>query len=202
MNRNLTIIGKTLCLWKILIIAVLLTAGGFTARAQQTNRTNQTDFSNFQIISERNIFNPNRTARHRHGSRSQSVADAFSLVGTMSYAKGTFAFFDGTSSDYRKVVQNAGTIAGYKVTDITPSAVKLANGDKQLVMQVGSQMRREEKGSWQLAATGELPAETAPVVTTEENVDAAPAEPSAGNSDSEGNDVLKRLMKQREQELQ
>ena len=70
----------------------------------------------------------------------------------MSYAKGAFAFFDGTSSDYRKVVQNAGTIAGYKVTEITPTAVKLANGDKQLVMKVGTQMRREEKGSWQLAA--------------------------------------------------
>jgi hypothetical protein len=93
-------------------------------------------------------------------------------------------------------VTNAEAIAGYKVTDITPSTVKLANGDKQLLMKVGTQMRREEKGSWQLAATSELPVETT------ENADAAPAEPSASDSDSGGNDVLKRLMKQREQELQ
>jgi hypothetical protein len=57
-------------------------------------------------------------------------------------------------------------------------------------------MRREEKGPWQLVSTGELP-----VVATE-NADVAPAEPAASDSDSEGNDVLKRLMKQREQELQ
>jgi hypothetical protein len=57
-------------------------------------------------------------------------------------------------------------------------------------------MRREEKGSWQVAATSELP-----VVTTE-NADSAPAEPVASDSGSEGGDVLKRLMKQREQELQ
>jgi hypothetical protein len=196
MNRKPTIIGKTFRLWKILSIAALVMIGGFTARAQQTNRASQADFSSFQIISERNIFNPNRTARHRRGNRPQLVADAFALVGTMSYTKGTFAFFDGTSSDYRKVVQNAGTIAGYKVTDITPSAVKLANGDKQLVMKVGTQMRREEKGSWQLAATSELPVETV------ENADAAAAESAASDSSNEGNDVLKRLMKQREQELQ
>jgi len=196
MNRKLTTIRKTLRARKILAIVAFVTIGGFAARAQQTNRTSRADFSNFQIISERNIFNPDRTARHRHGDRPQPVADAFSLVGTMSYAKGTFAFFDGTSSDYRKVVQNAGTIAGYKVTDITPTAVKLANGDKQLMMKVGTQMRREEKGSWQLAATSELPVETI------ENADTATAEPSASDSDSGGNDVLKRLMKQREQELQ
>lgn len=196
MNRKPTTIGRKTRVCKILAIAALVMAGDFAARAQQTNRTSQVDFSNFQVISERNIFNPNRTARHKHGNRPQTVADAFSLVGTMSYAKGTFAFFDGTSSDYRRVVQNAGTIAGYKVTNITPTAVKLANGDKQLVMKVGTQMRREEKGAWQLAATSELPVETT------ENADVAPTETAASDSDSGGNDVLKRLMKQREQELQ
>ena len=160
MNRKLTMIGRVSRSCKILAITALVIGGVFTVRAQQTNRTGVADFSNFQVISERNIFNPNRTARHRRDNRPQRVADAFSLVGTMSYAKGTFAFFDGTSSDYRKVVQNAGTIAGYKVTDITPTAVKLANGDKQVVMKVGTQMRREEKGSWQLAATSELPVDT------------------------------------------
>ncbi len=196
MNRKTTTIGKTFRPWEILAIAALVVTGGFTTRAQQTNRAAEADFSKFQLISERNIFNPNRTARHKRGGRTQPVADAFSLVGTMSYAKGTFAFFDGTSSEYRKAVQNAGTIAGYKVTDITPTTVKLANGDKLLVMKVGTQMRREEKGSWQLVATGELP------VDTTENADAASAEPAASDSNNEGNDVLKRLMKQREQELQ
>src|SRR5271167_1737375 len=104
MNRKITSIGRTFRPWKILAITALAMAGGLTAQAQQTNRASEADFSSFQVISERNIFNPNRTARHRGGNRPQPVADAFALVGTMSYAKGAFAFFDGTSSDYRKAV--------------------------------------------------------------------------------------------------
>jgi hypothetical protein len=98
----------------------------------------------------RGIFSTRTAPRGIERGRPQPVADAFSLVGTMSYAKGTFAFFDGTTSEYRKVVENAGTIAGYKVTDITPSSVKLASGGKQFTMKIGTQMRREEKGpgSW------------------------------------------------------
>jgi hypothetical protein len=196
MNRKPTIIRRAFRAWKILVIALLVITDGFAARAQQTNRTGRVDFSDFQVISERNIFNPNRTARHRGEGRTQRVADAFSLVGTMSYAKGTFAFFDGTTSAYRKALRNTGTIAGYKVTDITPTSVKLTNGDKQLIMKIGTQMRREEKGPWQLVASSELPGGTT------ETVDSASAEPAASDSSAEGNDVLKRLMQRREQELQ
>jgi hypothetical protein len=182
--------------WKILAIAALAITAGPATRGQQTNVTNQADFANFQVISERNIFNPSRTARHRKRSQQEPGGDAFALVGTMQYAKGRFAFFDGTTSEYRKAVENAGTIAGYKVTDITPKSVKLASGDKQLTMKIGTQMRREEKGAWQLVASSELPADTT------ETVDSASAEPAANDSSTEGNDVLKRLMQQREKELQ
>jgi hypothetical protein len=177
-------------------MAGLVIAAALAVQAQQTNRTNQADFANFQVISERNIFNPNRTAHRHRGDRPQAAADAFSLVGTMSYAKGTFAFFDGTTSEYKKALQNSGTIAGYKVTAITPTSVKLVNGDKELTMKVGTQMRREEKGAWQLVASSELPAETV------ESTDSTPAETTSSDSNLEGNDVLKRLMQQREKELQ
>ena len=196
MNRKPTFIRKMFRAWKILAITALVITDGVATRAQQTNGTNQADFSNFQVISDRNIFNPSRTARHRNKGGQAPASDAFSLVGTMHYAKGTFAFFDGTTSEYRKAVQNAGTIAGYKVTDITPTTVKLASGDKQLTMKIGTQMRREEKGVWQFVVSGELPTETT------DTVDTASAEPAGNNSSTEGNDVLKRLMQRREQELQ
>ena len=62
----------------------------------------RTDFTPFQIIGQRNIFDPNRVPHVRSGySRSAPrIVDSFSFVGTMSYAKGTFAFFDGTSPDF------------------------------------------------------------------------------------------------------
>ena len=43
----------------------------------------------------------------------------------MSYRKGMFAFFNGTSDDYRKALQQGGTIAGYTVAKIDIDGVQL-----------------------------------------------------------------------------
>jgi hypothetical protein len=66
-------------------------------------------------------------------------------------------------------------------------------------MKVGAQMRQEGKDGWQLAGSGELPVATVTneAPATDETPAASPAPSSAG----EPNDVLKKLMQQREQEL-
>ena len=177
-------------------IAVFVMMGCVAALAQQTNEPARLDYSYFKLIGDRNIFDPNRYPRQGRSSRRESrgpEADAFSLVGTMSYEKGTFAFFDGTSSEYRKALQLDDAIAGYKVTEITPNAVKLQTADKRIEMKVGTQMRKETEGGWQLISQAELP-----VSSTQET---ASDEPSSGSSSAEPNDVLKKLMQQREQEL-
>jgi hypothetical protein len=171
---------------------------GLFAAAQQTNAPAGTNYSSFQIIAERNIFDPNRhprTSRSNRRTTSRS-ATTFSLVGTMSYKNGMLAFFDGTDSDHRKVLTQNGVIAGYKVVEITLHGVKLESAGKPVEMKVGAQMRQESKGEWQLAGPGELPASTA-----ENEVTASNETPPSAGSSSEGNDVLKKLMQQREQEL-
>jgi hypothetical protein len=179
----------------------LVLAGCWAASAQQTNAPARPDYSYFRIIADRNIFNPDRYPRRSRSSRRDSregpAVDAFSLVGTMSYQKGTFAFFDGTSSDYRKVLKLDDAIAGYKVAEITANAVTLKATDKQIEMKVGSQMRHEDHGGWQLVSQNESPVEAA------ENSAADTSSGSATESSSggEANDVLKKLMQQREQEL-
>jgi hypothetical protein len=177
---------------------VLGLANSFPAAAQQTNAPAGTNYSSFQIIAERNIFDPNRYPRTSRSNRrtSSRSATTFSLVGTMSYQRGMIAFFDGTDSGYRKVLTQNGVVAGYKVVEITLRGVKLESGGKQIEMKVGAQMRQESKGEWQLAGPGELPASTA-----ENEVTASNETPSSAGSSSEGNDVLKKLMQQREQEL-
>jgi hypothetical protein len=84
--------------------------------------------------------------------------DSFGLVGTMSYEKGPFAFFDGTSSEYRKALKRDDGIAGFKVADIEPAYVKLASPSNEIELAVGMEMRREDKGEWHLAARAEPPA--------------------------------------------
>jgi hypothetical protein len=190
----------------VAVLAALgaLLANGRPAAAQTTNApaaTNATNYLSFQIIVERNIFDPNRYAHasHSHGRSISRSAPYFSLVGTLSSRKGMLAFFDGNDSDYRKVLSQDGVIAGYKVVEITLRGAKLEAAGKPVEMKVGAQMRQEGKGEWQLADSGELP-----VTTTGNETPATDETPAAGatsSSASEPNDVLKKLMQQREQEL-
>jgi hypothetical protein len=172
------------------------------AAAQTTNAPAATNYSSFQIIVERNIFDPNRYARapHSRGRPTSPSAPYFSLVGTMSSRNGMLAFFDGNDSDYRKVISPDGTIAGYKVVEITLRGVKLKAAGKPVEkMKVGAQMRQEGKDEWKLVGSDELSAATdgneAPAT------DETPATATASGAGSEPNDVLKKLMQQREQEL-
>ncbi len=116
-------------------------------------RPNPVSFDSFKLIIDRNIFDPNRTRRGSFGPvRKAAVVDSFSLVGTLSYGKGTFAFFDGSSSAYRKALKTSDTIAGYKLTEITDRRVKLAGKTNTVEMSVGTQLRREEEGEWTFVA--------------------------------------------------
>jgi hypothetical protein len=182
-------------------VAAFLLAGFFSG-AGRADRSVTVDFASFQIIAQRNIFDPDRYPRMNGVSRRRSTSravPAFSLAGTMSYRKGMFAFFDGTSSDYRKVLPAGGTIAGYTVTKITLDGVQLQAAGEKVELKVGGQMQQESEGVWQLGAPGKLPE------TGIEGEDSTPAsdETSAPDapSGSEPDDVLKKLMQQREQEL-
>ena len=126
------------------LIAVAISAGAQT--------TNVPDFASFQIISQRNIFNQSRVPHTRATHVTVPVVDSFAFVGTMSYAKGEFAFFNGSSSEFRKVLQVDGEIANFKVTDITPKSVTLTNGTNQVVLDLQTQMRRDDNGHWAMSS--------------------------------------------------
>ena len=92
--------------------AVWLSSAVFSAAAPSAGGT---DFTPYQLIGQRNIFDPNRVPHVRSSSAHATarVVDSFSFVGTMSYSKGTFAFFDGTSPDFRKVLELGGSVADF-----------------------------------------------------------------------------------------
>jgi hypothetical protein len=165
------------------------------AVAQDTNRVVKPDYASFRIVTERNIFNANRSGgsvRPSRGPRSTSKVDAFRLVGVMAYDKGSFAFFDGSSSDYKKALQTQGKIAGYTVTQVAANAVALDLGGKKIELRVGMQMRREDNGEWQVAASGDIPAASSSA--------SAASETGGGEPSGDVSDVLKRLMEQKEKE--
>ena len=130
--------------WKSALLAGALLVAA-SAAAQSTNGTG---FAQFQMIGQRNIFDPDRVPNRPYARSAPKVVDSFSFVGTMSYAKGTFAFFDGTSADFRKVLERDGEILGFKVVAISPKAVTLRSGTNETVLKLGTQMHRDDNGQW------------------------------------------------------
>jgi hypothetical protein len=192
------------------LTALALTAGGF-ANAQSNKVPGPADYAAFsQFVTERNIFDPNRQP-HYTGTRTTRIrtqrtrtapsAPAFSLVGTMSYEKGLFAFFNGNSEELKKALPVSDKIAGYTVVAIAPGRVLLESTNRQekLVLKVGDVMRLEGS-KWELSGTGDLPAGIgSPAAASPTGGDSPPPAPSPALGQS---DVLKRLMELRAKENQ
>jgi len=175
---------------------VVLLATGLVGRAQNTNTVARPDYQSFKIITDRNIFDPNRSSRSsrtRTEEAKPARVESFALVGTMSYENGTYAFFDGTGSSYRKAIKTGDTIAGYKVAGISADHVKLEANGQQIELSVGVQMRKQGEGEWQLAGRAESFGTSSPATAATEKTESA--------SGGEESDVLKKLMQKREQEL-
>src|SRR5947207_10574076 len=107
--------------------------------AGDTNNASAVTLQGFKIITQRNIFDPNRRAGS--GERGRRIdpnrlarAEGFSLVGTLIDRRGEFAFFSGSDSKYNKVPKVFGTIADYKVTEVAPDHVQLETKGNQIKM--------------------------------------------------------------------
>jgi hypothetical protein len=145
---------------RLLLIATVTLLSTANGLAQQTNAPSGMSYDAFRMISDRNIFNPNRYARSSGRTRSESSrpasrVESFTLVGLMQYEKGVFAFFDGTSADYRKTLENDGAISEFKISGLTPHQLKLHSGTNEFTLRVGMQVRREDGGDWFLTEPGQ-----------------------------------------------
>ena len=210
----------------IATLSLMVSLASFSALADPTNSAPTTnsasrklDESSFRIITERNIFNANRsggTVRSTSSRRAPRV-ESFALVGTMAYEKGAFAFFEGTSSDFTKALKPNGIIAGHKIMDILANGVKLEMDGQIIELAVGTGLRREDQGAWKVSdsvstagnlsgrSSGESNGREGRGRRDENNAAEhsstanSAASPAASADQSE---VLKRLMERREKENQ
>jgi hypothetical protein len=190
--------ARSLAVAALCITAVWILARPSIVLAQDTNRPARTELSSFKIIEDRNIFNANRSGRQNRANpdaRKPVKIDIFKLVGSMTYDNGSHAFFDGSSSAYRKAIKANEKIAGFKVCGITLSSVQLEDGDKRIELRIGSEMRREDEGEWKLIAA------SASTSSFDSSSSATASDSTNAGSGGEASDILKRLMQQREQEL-
>jgi prepilin-type processing-associated H-X9-DG protein len=179
---------------KFLLILISL---GFasSALAQETNVLRSRDYAAFKIVPERNIFNPNRTARGANVPKTEekpAKVDSFALVGTMSYEKGNFAFFDGSSAEFRKVLSPTNSIAGYTLREVGENSVKLEKDGKTTELVIGQQLKRQNEGDWTISAATSYSAPSSSESSSSTKSDAS--------SSATESDVLKRLREKREKE--
>lgn len=154
----------------------------------------------FRLITDRNIFNPNRSGRRERVVEERAPrTDTITLVGTMDYDKGVFAFFDGSDPTYRKPRQVGDSIEQYKVTKISANAIELERDGKTVSMSLAQQLRRPDGGDWSLVgvdmARMEAQAQAKAADASKIDPTAAPVIPA------DADEVMKRLMERRAKQL-
>jgi hypothetical protein len=176
--------------------------------ADATNAPSRLDFPSFKLISERNIFNANRSKgrtyqepRRVEPERRYVRTESFALVGTMSYEKGRFAFFEGSSSQFNQVLKTSDTIGGFKITEVTPNSVKLAStstNNQPVELPVGMQLKRQDEGEWKLSERTDIPRSYASSSSSSYRSGSSSSSGSSRSSGPEDSEVLKRLMQRRD----
>jgi hypothetical protein len=155
-------------------------------------------FETFRLIGDRNIFNPNRVGRSsRNSEEAPPRSDIISFVGTMDYAKGYYAFFDGSERAYQQTLKEGGKIGPFIVKNITADSVELARDPNPFSLKMGQQLRKPVGGDWTLvgadvARAEARAAEAAAAAATATQPQAIPADAS---------EALRRLMEKRQNQL-
>ena len=151
-----------------------------------------TDFNAFRLVTERNIFNPNRIGRTRESNEAPPPrVETIAFVGTMETDRGLRAFFDSTDAAFKKTLREGESIADFTVRRILPDSVELTRGDQTTPLRMTQQLRRAEGGEWTVTARDPVRTES-----TKAAESTAPL-PIPSNA----SEVLRRLMEQRQKAL-
>ena len=181
---------------------------GFAAETHPTSVIDSKEVA--RRVADRNIFDPERQPRIRGESRPvpkpKAVASAdapeFGLVGVITYPRGTFAFFDGNASEFHKTLQLNAVIAGQTLSTITPQSITLmATNRPPNLLRVGQRLRQDSEGVWQLV-TGLGGEGFKRLGSAGGATGTSSASSTTPSEDPPGSDeILKRLLKKREQEM-
>ncbi len=175
--------------------AVLLVALGIGAPAGRENagaRARAKGFADYEIVAQRNIFDPNRSgsrSSRNSGGNLGPVADQVQLVGTWLTNRQVVAFTEGNKPEYTRTPALGASFEGWRFTEITTGHVVLVKGANKIVWQVGQRLERNGKGEWQLAGTSESPMQP------------AASAPTAPPSESDAKDILQQMRERRQREM-
>ncbi len=173
------------------------------AQDQTTPPDSGPQFENFELIWQRNIFDPTRKKVEPEPivQEPEPEIDEFALIGTLVTDIESYAFFEGNRPELNGVIKEGNSIDQFLVEAIATTSIHLVSGEKRIPFDVGMALQRIDDQDWELVDNrrGGSPLDRS---TPSSGPLAANSEKEEDESNSEGtNDVLKRLMEQRKQEL-
>jgi hypothetical protein len=191
-----------------LLLGVLLVPihSGATQDDQEVSAS--VKFDTFKLILERNLFDPNRKKKVEIPPVLEEVrkpqVDTINLVGTLITETASYAFFNSSISEYNSVLVKGDRIAGYIITAIDSISIQLVMNNQSISLKVGMSMVREDDGSWELRTE---PIRDLSVVvksdqqTSDTSSSSSETESTSEAGDSSANDILKKLIERRNQEM-
>ncbi len=196
---------------RILMVSCLLAVMVFfdcpVSGAQEENDFTGPSLDSFNIIFERNIFDPNRRKARPVEDRPRDIStppppkvERFYLVGAILYEGDAYAFFEGTEYGLSKVVSPGDRYEGYEIVDVDVNGVKISDSTNTIEIAVGKGMIREGTGEWKIDERGsyEITVPPTPSDNAEDKTKTAPSVESGGDAAA---DARARMMARRKQEL-
>lgn len=187
------------------LLAVLAGLAGAALRAEPAASNLQA----YSVVVQRNIFDRTRTAPLRHtgdgtvraevAAAPRPVTESFALAG-VALLEGTYtAVFRGNPASLAGSRQVGEAVGDWRVAAVDLEGATLVNGSEVRRLAVGVGLSHAPNEAWQVAET--LPAETAAPGPGSAPAAAATSSAVAGKPAADSNDVLKRMLQRRQQEL-
>ena len=155
------------------------------------------EFSAFRSIADRNIFDTSRVDRVQRNANPDAppppppAAQTITLVGTMNYEKGRFAFFDSSEAAFRRVLEVNETLGEFTITTITDDSVDLHNDDRTLTLRLQQSLRRTADSPWTVSDAPTTPSSASTQSSSRSANSAQPTIPA------DASETLRRLMEKR-----
>jgi len=168
----------------------------FFSYAENGQSFSTPEFSDFRIILERNIFDPDRRAKPAFSNASPQPTpvptEEIRLVGTVINKGEAIAFFKGSDSSFNGQWKQGDTIAGLRIKEIGTRGLILENQRQKIEMKVGAGITTSNREKWTLT--------TKPAITDYHKKDKTDIKQEQ-KTDNNASDILKKLMERRKQEI-
>ncbi len=171
-------------------------------------------FDSFKLIHTRNVFDPDRRPVRPAGPSTTSAgrSDYLALTGTLLDATKSYAFFSGSRMEFNKVLSVGDKIANAKVTQITPVNIVVERDGRSTTVAVGQTVPLDAKSVPGAAPVPDVtatstndtaaPGNAAPANAAPANAaPGAPAAPGGKPPTGSKEDLIRKMMERRQQDL-